>query len=95
MSASAYINKRRVRTLAEASKVQYLNHSVSVDNITNGVLPCTPNLNQIVYIPNLPCGCPSSATITIINGGSPGDQYPALDGGYPWSSGRVIDFGTI
>jgi hypothetical protein len=95
MSASSFTNRRRVTTLAKSSKVQYYNHSVSVDNIFNGVLPCTPDLTQIVYIPNPRCDCPTTTIITTIDGGSPGDQYPALDGGNPSSSGRVIDFGTI
>jgi hypothetical protein len=92
MSASAYINQRRVLTLAKASKVQYRNHQVSVDLI-QGVIPCIPVLNQLAYIPNPPCGCP--APIILIDGGFPGDNYPALDGGNPGSQGRVIDFGRI
>lgn len=94
MSASAYINQRRVLTLAKGSKVQYTNHKVSVDLI-NGVIPCIPNLNQLTYIPNPPCGCPAPIRITLIDGGFPGDGYPVLDGGFPGSSGRVIDFGRI
>lgn len=93
MSASAYINQRRVRTLAKASKVQYRNHQVSVDLI-QGVIPCIPVLNQLAYIPNPPCSCPV-LIVTSIDGGFPGDNYPALDGGNPGSQGRVIDFGRI
>ena len=95
MSASAYTNRRRVTTLAKSAKVQYYNHSVSVDNISNGVLPCTPDLTQIIYIPNPPCPCITSIAKTIIDGGSSGDHYPVLDGGYPWSHGRIIDSGII
>lgn len=96
MSAAAYINRVRVRTLAKASKVQYTNHRVSVDNVSNGVIPCIPDLNPIVYIPNPPCQCPDSIVIiTLIDGGFPGSGYPFLDGGFPGSSGRVIDCGTI
>jgi len=93
MSASAYINKLRVRTVAKASKVQYANHRVSVDNVSNGVIPCIPDLNQIVYIHKPPCGCPS--IITLIDGGFPVDNYPFLDCGFPQTKGRVIDCGTI
>ena len=92
MSASAYINQRRVLTLAKASKVQYTNHRVSVDLIQS-VIPCIPVLNQLTYIPNPPCGCPPP--ITRIDGGFPGDGYPVLDGGFPGSSGLIIDFGRI
>jgi hypothetical protein len=94
MSASAYINQRRVLTLAKASKVQYRNHQVSVDLI-QGVIPCIPVLNQITYIPNPPCGCPPPIPITLIDGGFPGDNYPVLDGGIPGSHGRIIDCGVI
>lgn len=94
MSASAYINQRRVLTLAKASKVQYTNHRVSVDLIQS-VIPCIPDLNQLTYIPNPPCGCPAPIIITLIDGGFPRDNYPLLDGGFPGSSGRVIDFGRI
>ena len=92
MSASAYINQRRVLAIAKGSKVQYTNHKVSL-NLVNGVIPCIPDLNQLTYIPNPPCGCPPP--ITLIDGGFPGDGYPVLDGGFPGSSGRVIDFGRI
>jgi len=95
MSASAYINQRRVFTLAKASKVQYTNHQVSVDNLVNGVIPCIPVLNQLAYIPNPPCGCPPPIPITLIDGGFPGDNYPVLDCGFPGSSGRIIDCGVI
>jgi hypothetical protein len=95
MSTSAYINRVKVRTAAKASKVQYTNHRVSVDNVSNGVIPCIPDLNPIVYIPNPPCGCLATIVITLIDGGFPGDNYPFLDGGFPGSSGRVIDCGTI
>lgn len=95
MSAAAYINKLRVRTLAKASKVQYTNNKVSVDNVSNGVIPCIPDLNQIVYVLNPKCPCVPSVSVSFIDGGTPGDNYPLLDGGYPWSSGRVIDCGTI
>jgi len=98
MSASAYTNKKRVTTIAKSSKVQYYNHSVSVDSLRNSVIDCIPDLNQIIYIPNPPCYCPPPPIIVIIariDGGSVESQYPALDGGNPSSSGRVIDCGTI
>lgn len=97
MSASAFTNKRRVTTIAKATKVQYTNHKVSVDNLHNSVIPCIPNLDQIIYIPNPPCPCvrPIIVLITVYDGGNPGSQYPSLDGGNPSSSGPVIDFGTI
>jgi hypothetical protein len=95
MSASAYIHRVKVSTIAKASKVQYNNHVVSVDNISNGVIPCIPNLNQIVYGLKPKCPCNPPVSISIFDGGSPGDNYPGLDGGYPSSSGRVIDCGTI
>jgi hypothetical protein len=95
MSASSYTNKRRVTTIAKATKVQYANHKVSVDNLHNSVIPCIPDLNQIIYIPNPICPCSPPIPISIIDGGFPGSQYPALDGGYPSSSGPVIDFGRI
>jgi hypothetical protein len=97
MSTSAYINRVKVRTAAKASKVQYDNHLVSVVNVSNGVIPCIPNLNQIVYTPKPHCQCLDvfNPIITLIDGGFPGDDYPDLDGGFPGSSGRVIDCGTI
>jgi hypothetical protein len=95
MSASSYINRIKVRTIAKASKVQYANHRVSVDNVSNGVIPCIPDLNQIFYTPNPPCDCPNDNRLIIFDGGSPGSQFPELDGGYPWSSGRIIDCGVI
>jgi len=97
MSASAYTNKRRVTTLAKSTKVQYTNHKVSVDNLHNSVIPCIPNLNQIIYIPNprCPCSHPILVLRTVYDGGNPGSQYPTLDGGNPSSSGPVIDFGRI
>jgi hypothetical protein len=95
MSAAAFTNKRRVTAIAQGTKVQYTNHKVSVDNLRNSVLPCLPRLQQIVYIPNPPCGCPPLIIITLIDGGFPGDQYPVLDGGFPGSSGRIIDCGVI
>jgi len=94
MSASAYINKRRVTTLAKGTKVQYNNHSVSVDSLINSVIPCILTLDQIRYIKKTPCGCPTTV-IQIIDGGSPGSQSHLLDGGYPLTNGRVIDFGRI
>ncbi len=95
MSASGYINRVRVRTAAQASKVQYANHRVSVDNVSNGVIPCIPVLNQIVYILNPICPCSPPIIITLIDGGFPGDNYPVLDCGFPGSSGRLIDCGVI
>jgi hypothetical protein len=95
MSAAAYIHRVKVSTIAKGSKVQYTNHRVSVDNVSNGIIPCIPNLNPIVYTLKSPCGCPAPDIITLIDGGFPGDQYPILDGGYPGSSGRLIDCGRI
>lgn len=95
MSASGFTNRRRVTTIAKSTKVQYYNHSVSVDSISNGVLPCTPDLTQIIYTPNPICTCITPIAITTFDGGSPGDQYPVLDGGNPETNGRIIDFGTI
>ena len=95
MSASGYINRVRVRTLAQASKVQFDNHVV-FNNISNGVIPCIPDLNPIVYIPNPPCQCEDNIVIiTLIDGGFPEDNYPFLDCGFPETSGRVIDCGVI
>lgn len=94
MSASAYTNKRRVTAIAQGTKVQYTNHKVSTDNLRNSVLPCLPRLEQLIYIPNPPCGC-VPIIITLIDGGFPESQYPILDGGIPGSSGRIIDFGVI
>lgn len=98
MSASAYINRQRVTTIAKSTKVQYTNHKVSVDNLHNSVIDCIPNLDQIIYTLKPRCYCPLPPVIVIIthiDGGSVGSQYPTLDGGNPTSSGRVIDCGTI
>ena len=98
MSASGYTNRRRVITVAKATKVQYKNHQVSVDSLVSGVLPCISNLNQLVFVPNRRCGgiCTHvEHMVENIDGGNPSSSYPALDGGFPGSSGRVIDCGTI
>jgi hypothetical protein len=98
MSASGYTNRRRVTTLAKATKVQYTNHQVSVDSLVSGVLPCISNLNQLVFVPNPRCGgicTPITPLIVNIDCGNPSSNYRTLDGGFPGSSGRLIDCGRI
>ena len=89
MSTTArYIASMRSRVIAKSTKVQYTNHTVTTNNLYNGVIPCPAiSPNQIVFSDNELSCCKSSPQIEI--------RYLIYDGGsISGNTGNILDGGN-
>jgi len=95
-SVARYIASLKSKTIAKSTKVQYQNHVVTTNTLTDGIIPCGRiSFNQIRYNDKICCGRP--APPVIYDGGSPDrTSIFILDGGTPTMSGpRILDSGNI
>ena len=87
-SIARHIASLKSKVIAKASKVQYQNHKVSTNTLTNGIIPC-PRIkyNEIIYNDPNPKCCKVLPPL-------PG--YIIYDGGDPYTSGNhILDGGIL
>ena len=84
MSTTArYIASMRSRVIAKSTKVQYTNHTVTTNNLYNGVIPCPAiSPTQIAFSDKELSCCKPTPKIQI--------RYLIYDGGTPYASGSTI-----
>lgn len=94
MSAARYTAQKRLSAIAQGSKVQYANHRVSTDTISNGLIPCLMSYRKIFYSGPPKCLCPPPVIPRLIlDGGLPNIGAGIVFGGNPASNSVTIFFG--
>jgi len=92
MSAARYTAQKRLSAIAQGSKVQYANHKVSVDTISNGLIPCIISYRKLTYLGLPKCPCVRAIYI-ILDGGIPNLGSQTFFGGSPGSSSTNVYYG--
>lgn len=94
MSAARYTAQKRLSAIAQGSKVQYANHKVSVDTISNGLASCNFSYKTLTYLAPPKCLCPPPAIpLLILDGGVPNLGSQIFFGGSPGTSSTLSYYG--
>lgn len=95
MSAARYTAQKRLSTIAQGSKVQYANHRVSVDTISNGLARCNFSYKKLTYLAPPKCPCiPPKIKLPILDGGDPFIDFLNISGGSPTTYSLVYYGGS-
>ena len=95
MSAARYTAQKRLSAIAQGSKVQYANHRVSVDTISNGLARCNFSYKKLTYLAPPKCPCiPPKIKLLILDGGDPYIDILNISGGSPMSYSLVYYGGS-